>query len=205
MDAKPLFTKERDDVVAYFCSTCRIVRGTQSDAEQCCTAIICKCGAKVGLRQGNFGLNPKSCPECREKMHLKLQKDKLRSAERISEPTSRYVFSESVSYKDGYFELAQLEEVVDLEGGDDVPFFVYDCDRTKWHGFDAEKLIEAAFESDWFEDADKHVVDFDGLEAFLEEWNAKQTLEQWMWTSKRIIVLDEQKFEDWLNSDEGLL
>lgn len=206
MDAKPLFTEDRADIVAYYCGHCRTVRGSQLDAEQCCTDIHCDCGKKIGVR--NSAITPRltPCADCKEKSHIKSVKDGLRKAERITTPTTKFVFSDCISQHNGFFPLESIDDAIDLSAGDDMPFFVYDCDRQVWGGIGpASELIEAALEGDWFDGAEDHAVHVDELQASLNQWNAKQNIEQFVWTDKRIIVLDEKRFEEWLNSEEGLL
>lgn len=125
--------------------------------------------------------------------------DGLRKAERITTPTTKFVFSDC----NGFFSLERIDDVIDLSAGDDMPFFVYDCDRQVWGGLaPASDLIEAALEGDWFDGAEDHAVHVDELQASLNQWNAKQNIEQFVWTDKRIIVLDEKRFEEWLNSTD---
>ncbi len=47
MDAKPLFTEDKKDVVAHFCGKCRIVKASLEDAEDCCKPKLCDCGKEV--------------------------------------------------------------------------------------------------------------------------------------------------------------
>lgn len=50
MNAKPLFTEDKSDIVAYYCSKCRIVKQTKEQADECCTPpapILCDCGNQV--------------------------------------------------------------------------------------------------------------------------------------------------------------
>ena len=44
MDAKPLYTEDKKDIVAHFCGECRLVKKSFKDAEDCCIPKLCKCG-----------------------------------------------------------------------------------------------------------------------------------------------------------------
>jgi hypothetical protein len=188
MNAKPLFTEDKIDVVAYFCSSCRRVRATEKEAESCCTPKLCECGEEVKTHYT-------SCQSCIDKKRLKELKEKLSKAIRVTTPSTDYVYSECTGDNEGYFELGSIEEVFD---DSELPFYVHDCDRQEWKGLDAGDLVNDALESDWYEDANDDVVEFEELNKFLETWNKKQNLHQFMATD-RIIVLDEAKFNAWLN------
>lgn len=188
MNAKPLFTEDKKDTVAYFCSKCRIVKATEQQANDCCKPLLCRCGEELPNAWS-------SCDKCREADSLLKLKEALTKATRVQSPTADWVYSDSTHKKDGYFEFCNIGEVFE---DSEMPLFIYDCTKEAWNGLNADDLIENAFDGDWYEDAADSVVDQEELEKFLEGWNKKQTTHQFTANLKQIIVLDEAKFDAWL-------
>ncbi|EGR5854691.1 hypothetical protein RGL65_004405 [Vibrio parahaemolyticus] len=189
MNAKPLFTEDREHVVAYFCSKCRIVKSTEADAEQCCRDRHCDCGAKIEERYKS------SCDKCQREKFRAEKKSRISKMPIVQSPTSGMVYSDNTSYNEGFFKLDDIDSVFE-EG--EKPFFVYDCNIKKWSGLNASDIVEADLESDWYEDASDDVVYLDELEKFLSEWNKKQTLFCYE-CAERVIVLDQERFTAWLS------
>jgi len=188
MNAKPLFTEDKKDTVAYFCSECRIVKSTFEIADKCCTTPLCDCGGEVEHRRSK-------CRPCSDKNTLDKLKARLSKATRIKTPTTIMVHSDETSHHDGFFDLADIEEVFD---DSEMPLYVYDCDKQHWKGLCYDTMIENALEGDWYDEASENVVLEDEFKTFLDEWNKKQTLHQFTATLNRIIVLDDDKFNAWL-------
>lgn len=196
MDAKPLFTDDREEIVAYFCSKCRVVKQTEQQAEECCKPLpgrFCHCGVEIPHK---WIWN--SCDKCRAAKSTAELKESLRAAEVINTPSHSWVYSNCGGGNDGYFKLSEIEGIFE---DDEMPLFVYDCDKQVWKGLSDEDFIYSELEGDWFEDAADHVVDQDELAKFLENWNKKQTLHQFMACTRRIIVLDKDKFTSWLSGN----
>lgn len=66
MNAKPLFTEDKTDVVAYYCSKCRIVSKTKEQAEDCCMPpkpVFCDCGNEVEIHRS-------VCSSCSDKKRI---------------------------------------------------------------------------------------------------------------------------------------
>ena len=188
MNAKPLFTEDKTDIVAYFCSKCRIVKAEEKDAEACCEIKLCACGDEVKKYYS-------VCEACNKNNQLIKLKESVASATRITKPTSEYVHSDHTNHNEGFFCLDEIEDVFD---DSEMPFYVYDCTKQNWKGLGAQDLISTALEDDWYEGAEDNVVDAEDLIKFVDNWNKKQTLHQFI-PNKKIIVLDEEKLTTWLN------
>lgn len=188
MNAKPLFVEDKTDVVAYFCSECRIVKKTSQEAEDCCKPKLCDCGKEVRQYYS-------VCDTCLDISRIKKEKEKLSKATRIKVPTTDAVYSEGAS-NEGYVFFDGLED--EFEDDSEMPLYVYDCTMQTWGGLDLDEILENAFDGDWHEDAVDSVVKHDELAKYLKSWNEKQDLYQYMVATDRIIVLDEEKFNSWL-------
>ena len=78
------------------------------------------------------------------------------------------------------------------------PAYCWPCKPQHLH-LDVDRLLEQAVD-DMHEDAADEIVDADGLAAFIEAWNAKQTCVSWYPDHSRVVVLDPVRFEEMLNA-----
>lgn len=197
MNAKPLFTQDKSDIVAYFCSECRIVKATEKEAEKCCKPLFCAtCGGLVEQYRN-------VCETCAKKISLSSLKTSLAKAIRLKKPTTDKIYSEGLGSDDGYIDFSELDEVV-AEDECEMPLFVYDCQKEVWAGLDAESILENSLEGDWYEDAIHNVELRDELENMIKLWNDKQTLNQYMVNMEKIIVINDAQFDAWLADDHWL-
>lgn len=127
--------------------------------------------------------------------------EKLKSAEIIEKPSHGWLYSDNEFIGNyGYFEINNLDEIdLVLDGVEDKPCFLFDCNEEKWSGIDIDEAIENEL-CDWFEDASEQISHYDELNAFINEWNAKQHVCQYYPNYNRIIVLDTVKFNELINS-----
>lgn len=128
---------------------------------------------------------------------------KIINATIIEKPTHSIVYSRNESLgNDGFFDLDDIDDYIDSD--DDKPFFVFDCDEDKWKGINIQSVLEDAME-DFYEGARDQINDIEELEKFIDEWNAKQNVCQYYPNFNRIIVLDKQRFEDYITQYKGLI
>jgi len=189
MNASPLFTENKEDVVAYFCSECRNVAQNKELAEGCCKPSLCDCGVEIHKYST-------TCDKCREASDLVMVIENLAKAKRVHAAAFEMVFSDETSRNDGFFELGDIEEVFE---DSEMPFYVFKCKKECWAGLDAAEIIENEMDNGWFEGASDSVESYEELKTFLESWNEKQNLHQFCALSSEIVVLDEAKFEAMLS------
>lgn len=82
------------------------------------------------------------------------------------------------------------EDNADDDEGITLPAYVYGC---MIHPFElsADRILDNAIESMELEDDDPSIPNaVDELEAFIKEWNAKQSFTSWMQNTKEVVVLD---------------
>lgn len=127
---------------------------------------------------------------------------RLKSAEIIEKPSHGWLYSNNEFIGNcGYFEINNLKEIdLVLDGVEDRPSFLFDCDEEKWKGINIDDAIENEL-CDWFEDAAEQVTHYDELKAFISEWNAKQNVRQYYPNYNRIIVLDAVKFNEMIGHE----
>ena len=184
------------DVRAFVCEKCARVYSTlayagasdkaataaQQAAEGCCNERVCNCGAII---EGWWT----ACARCRERNKL------LRAVEIEATGYSDPVYSDECGgeWNEGYSSSldALREWCEDHEVA--MPAYVHPCDETAF-ALDPAHILESALD-EHHEDAADQVVDEEGLEAFLKEWNAKQTLRSCFPDTKRVIVLDQERFD----------
>lgn len=198
MKATELFRDGGKPAGIYFCAKCRRVHVEKSGAENCCAPEKCSsCG--IVLNEENRA-RYKQCNGCTEVRRTKKEIDTLRNAEIIQKPTHSYIHTyDAIGRNDGFMELCELYDEVESEGMT-LPCYVFDCKEEHWDGLDADNIIENAL-SDWFEDAQDHIVDIEQLRDFLTVWNKKQTLCQYGEDQSRIIVLDQERFNALIGGD----
>lgn len=198
MKATELFLDGGKPAGIYFCAKCRRVHVEKSGAENCCAPEKCSsCG--IVLNEENRA-RYKQCNGCTEVRRTKKEIDTLRNAEIIQKPTHSYIHTyDAIGRNDGFMELCELYDEVESEGMT-LPCYVFDCKEEHWDGLDADNIIENAL-SDWFEDAQDHIVDIEQLRDFLTVWNKKQTLCQYGEDQSRIIVLDQERFNALIGGD----
>lgn len=181
---------------AFACDTCGRVHTTliyaarldistqaaQRAADECCQPRVCECGEPVERPWT-------ACAPCRERNKL------LRAMPIDAASYSGPVHSDDCDgeWGEGYSsDLDALREwCADWEAP--VPAYVHPCDEETF-ALDAGQIIESALD-DHHDDGADQVVDEEGLEAFLKEWNAKQTLRSCFPDTKRVIVLDQERFD----------
>ncbi|MCD1124840.1 hypothetical protein LPW36_02115 [Jinshanibacter sp. LJY008] len=195
MKAEELYTKDNKPTGIYFCSGCRKIYSIKGLAENCC---LCRqCNNQIIDPQYDF---QSVCSNCRSVNSERNKKDKLRNAERVTKPTTDFIYSEDFSRNEGYMTVDELEEEA-AQDDVELPCYVYDCDSQNWGGIDIGDCLENEFQ-DWFEDAQDHITDYDGLYAFITEWNKKQTVTQYMVNYNRIYVIDEDRFNQLISEEQ---
>ncbi|MCX4026981.1 hypothetical protein H0A36_27960 [Endozoicomonas sp. SM1973] len=202
MDAKSLFTETGEKVSVSYCGKCKKIWYSEAGAEQCCQPSYCKCGNELkGYRH--------DCRSCQDKASLLKEKQRVMKAQRVTQPSNNddYVYCDGFG-NEGYLHWGDIEDECDSEDKE-IPVFVYDCKESKWKGLsagDIDDLIRNHFEdSDWFDGAIDQVQAIDELEAFVNEWNKKQTLIGFWPDYEKIIVLNEQRFNDWLKEEPSVM
>lgn len=147
-------------------------------AQNCCKAFWCeKC-------QKEFPSYRTICPECSF-----LSKEKqLRENSEIVKYDGGPLYD---ALNDRFF--ADLEQFLDwIACKDDdelLPEYVHPCESRGLGNIDADDIIESAL-SDHYEDAYDHIKDIEGLQASLDAWVKKQTIESWYPDHTKIILVE---------------
>lgn len=196
------FTDDPDNAPAlYACGVCGKcyspkIAGAQSAidaAERCCNPKqhVCKvCGVEV----------PRYWTLCdRHAEHARLRKAVQIDAAEYCDPV--FLDGASGGWGDGFFEgTDDLRDAwTDNSPQSDLPAFCWTC-KVKHLRLDPDSLLEMAAD-DMHEDAFDEIEDSDGLRAFIEAWNAKQTCVSWRPDYSRVVVLDRARFEELLNDE----
>lgn len=132
-------------------------------------------------------------------MKYKELREILKSAQIIEKPTYGWVFSpedENCGF-DGYFELDDIDEYFHEK---DKPFYVFDCDKAIWSGIDVNEAIEHSL-LDWHDGTFEQIIDYYELVDFIKEWNEKQNVVEYVPDRGKIIILDQERFDRFLNGD----
>lgn len=177
----------------YACAEPQAHEAAQKAAEKCCAPTHCTgCGVEVEKYWT-------ACSSCREK-------NALRRATRILARDYHGPVEYdgmSGSWGEGYSgdtdELLQAwEDEYWVEIGPQVspPAYCWPCTSQPLR-LDAESLLGQAVDG-MHEDAADEIVDADELVAFIEAWNAKQTCRSWYPDRSRVVVLNQEKFEELL-------
>ena len=175
----------------YACAEPQAHEAAQKAAERCCAPVHCSgCGVEVGRPWT-------ACSSCREKF-------KLRRATPIPERDYHGpVYSDAVSgdWGEGYSSDtdALLEVVHDAVAWGDMeeaPVYCWPC-TSRPLALNADHMLENAVD-DMHEEAMDQIVDADEVFAFVEAWNAKQTCKTWYPDYSRVVVLNQERFEEML-------
>lgn len=120
----------------------------------------------------------------------------LKNAEILEKPTHDWVYTDNeMSGLDGYFVLDDIDYYFEK----DLPFFVFDCDEHKWEGINVDDVLDNEFEN-WYDGAADQIVDYVELVKFIKQWNAKQQIREYQFNQERIIILDRERFDRFLDN-----
>lgn len=135
-------------------------------AVDCCKQPYCECGTKLD----GYWLK---CEGCRAKDQSK----KWENAVEIEDYDGALYDNDKDRY---YFDMDEfLDQMACLEDDEEeLPTWVFPCKERGFGKIDASDILENQL-SDHFEDAYDHVIDDEGLQKFLNEWCAKQTLKSY--------------------------
>lgn len=124
----------------------------------------------------------------------------VKSAQIIEKPTHGWVHCPDAERRgiEDIFELVNIDEHCDET---EKPCFVFDCDQERWDGIDVYDTIQYSL-CNFCYDAESQITDYEELKNFLESWNKKQNVVQYVANYTRIIVLDSVRFEKFLNGEE---
>lgn len=115
----------------------------------------------------------------------------------LEKPTHGWVYAdEKITGFGGFFELDNID---DFFYNREKPFFVFDCDIHKWAGINVDNALDNEMDN-FYEGADEQIVDYDELVNFVEQWNAKQHLIEYLCNLGRIIILDRERFDSFLGN-----
>lgn len=121
----------------------------------------------------------------------------LKNAAILEKPTHGWVYAdEKITGFGGFFELDNID---DFFYEKIKPFFVFDCDIHKWAGIDVDDVLDNEM-NNFYEGADDQIVDYDELVNFVEQWNSKQHLSEYLCNLGRIIILDREQFDSFLGN-----
>lgn len=188
-DVRKLIEVDGEAVLGYACGQCGRMYSKDYDgvdvawqAEVCCHPNKCVACGKVISQYSRL------CVDC---FHVKT----LSRAEIITEPYSGPVYHDKVEgdWGDGYS--SNIEEFFAscADEGLEPPPYCYPC--TSEHlRLDAYNILAQVLD-DHYEDASDDVVGYDDLEAFIKQWNARQTVVTYRHDRSRVIVLDQARFE----------
>lgn len=167
-EAIELFRKLEDgSMVAtgvFYCSKCRTVFPTESQARRCHGEVLCACGEKIEDRYGDL------CPKCRMK-EWKARDDaaEVQRFEKATKITEAEYKGEMVYLDDRYSDC--VEDAIDDYLPGQEPEYVWACKDQGVPLANAESIYENVLENMW-EDAD--VSDLNGvdeLEAAVKAFN----------------------------------
>ena len=167
-EAIELYKKLEDGSMAatgiFYCSECRVVHATESQAQRCHGETLCACGEKIEDRYGDL------CPKCRTKKWKDegstREAARFEKATKISEADYK---GEMVYLDDRYF--SDVEDAIDDYLPGQEPEYVWACKDQGVPFANTESIYENLLENMW-EDAD--VSDLNGvdeLEAAVKAFN----------------------------------
>jgi hypothetical protein len=193
-DLDVIYLADRDNpdkVVAHACKTCRFVRCNEADADRCCR---CKeCGTLLPMphdRRRRIGFCSQECEKA-ECTRRDLEWNKKQAEARAKRPRVHWEEVKSPVSNDGdnYFE--SIDEFVDdyldqLESPEDFSLqpIATTCKVVPAH-LDVGDALENAFERGEYHEG-AYWSHEDELEAFVAEWNKKQTSSTW-WANNDLI------------------
>ena len=133
-------------------------------------------------------------------MKFRELQERLKSAQIIEKPTHGWVHSHDAERRgiEDIFELVNIDDYCDET---EKPFFVFDCDQERWDGIDVYDTIQDSLFG-FYDGAESQITDYEELEKFIESWNKKQNVVQYIANYTRIIVLDAVRFEKFLNGED---
>jgi len=178
---------------AYSCWDCDKTYLDKELAQRCCEVKKCsRCGCSLGKHEYYT-----ACAPCREVLTIQ-------RAEVVSESYADdgVIYSETHSgdWNDGYAsEVGAMLEKCDDEGVE-PPFYVHPCKANHFQ-FDPYNILDLVHD-DHHEGAIDH--DKEGLFAFFKEWNAKQNLRSYYFEKSKVIVLDRERFDQFLTQPDPL-
>lgn len=195
MNVRELVFRGEDKTALYACGECGKVFSpkayiTKDDvsrstarraAEECCAPRHCACGEQIEKYLT-------ACHRCRERS--KLRKAQVIDASGYTGP----VYAEhSGSWGEGYS--ADVDDLIEWcdSCGKETPAYCHPCTSMPLC-LNADSILEMAVD-DMHEDAVDQIEAADELVQFIERWNAKQTCIAYFADTKRVIVLDQERFE----------
>jgi hypothetical protein len=152
-EAIELFHKDGRPAGIFYCSECRIVHKTESEAQQCHSVKLCACGQPVTRYFTN-------CEKCRLKgWRDETDRKELARFEKAKKITPEEYDGAHVFCGEKYYD--SVEEAIDdyLEGQE--PEYVWACKDINLPKADIDRIIEPLVEEMW-EDADS--FDLNGID-----------------------------------------
>jgi|GEM_PF-4850365 len=177
MNAKPLFTEDKADIVAYFCSECRIVKQTEEQADTCCVPpkpVLCDCGNEVEIHRS-------ICSSCSDKNQI----EKFNALPVVEwNGMTPLVLHNSDTY---FFDLESIEEYADENNIKTSDLNLVLCEPNY-----ASQVESDYWEDDLPQDQDfNEVVSFEvvrALAALNEAIGHNKTVLSWSEGSKRVLL-----------------
>jgi hypothetical protein len=93
---------------------------------------------------------------------------------------------------EGFIDLDEVSNSAQSNGWLE-PAWGWACVKEPYPGIDIQAAIENSTE-DMFEQASDHLIDVEGLRAFVKAWNDKQTVYAIDYTRKKVVVFDPERF-----------
>jgi hypothetical protein len=163
-EAIELYKADGTTAGIFYCSECRCVAKTETEARNCCGQMLCECGKKI---ERKFYRECNDCQwERQKKESAAKEAERFEKAKKITE--AEYA-GDKVFVGDDYYD--SVEDAVDgyLEGQE--PEYVWACKDIGVPKATSEGIVEHLLESMW-DDADHN--DLNGLEeldAAIEKFN----------------------------------
>ena len=195
VDVRELTFKGEDKTVLFACGKCGklhspAIFAVKADlaneaalelATECCKVRVCS-------HCGDEPLHPAwtACKHCSTRLRLERATEVPDYDGPISADGIRGEWDEGYSS-----EISAMLEACERDG-DDVPSFAWVCNSIPMR-IDPDVALESACDNQ-HDDADREIVDADGLVAFLNEWNAKQTCVSYFPDYSRYVVIDRERF-----------
>ncbi|HAV1601550.1 TPA: hypothetical protein JG832_002440 [Enterobacter hormaechei subsp. xiangfangensis] len=193
----------------YMCEKCKQFHASWDLAQLCCDQTCEVCGKPLPPHKVNnvgLGIHWK-CEECTAIQIQGQKMSRIKRAEVIPEPTTRFIYSDNIpggyvnldDYRDNGWTLREILEDVCHNAVKPVPVpcYVHDCDEEHWKGLNVSDAIESGLE-EWFDDAADHIVGLDELLESVRAFNAKQELTQYHPALDRVIVIYPAEFNNFI-------
>lgn len=167
MNTEQLFLENGEPTGVYFCSKCRTVYRSESQAEDCCLCLTCR----KALRVSYYTV----CDACKQVMELEQERKHEDAIRKIFDAAEEVTEFEHLWWNDRMY--SGIDEILDDCEDGVVPEFVHPMKPEHFEGFVLQRLIDdynenILIDDDAF-DVSEHLSGLDELNAAFDEFNQK--------------------------------